>query len=344
MKRIIALIAVLLLCLPAAGCKKGPQRYTKYSFDYFDTVTTVIGYAESEEAFDAVYQEIKSQLEEYHRLYDIYTRYEGLNNLCTVNETVGGVHAMVKVDQKILDLLIYAKEMYTLTAGKVNVAMGSVLSIWHEYRNTGISNPAAAAVPPMEKLQEAAKHTDIQKVILDEEASTVFLADPAMKLDVGAVAKGYAAEMVADTLEQKEITGYLLNLGGNLRAVGKRADGKPWVAGIENPDTADEQNPYVATLSLEGQALVTSGSYQRYYTVEGKRYHHIIHDKTLMPENDYLSVSVLCDHSGLGDALSTALFNMEYQEGSALVASMNGVEALWVLPNGTKQYSAGFPQ
>ncbi len=344
MKKIIAVLIALLLCLPAAGCKQGAQRYTEYSFDYFDTVTTVIGYAESQEEFDGVYQEIKTQLEEYHRLYNIYNRFEGLNNLCTVNEVSNGVHRPVKVDRKIIDLLLYAKEMYTLTGGKVNVAMGSVLSIWHDHRTAGISDPAKATLPAMEKLRAAAAHTDIQKVLIDEAEGTVFLSDPQMKLDVGAIAKGYAAEMVAQALEAKGITGYLLNLGGNLRAVGKRADGESWLAGIENPDTADTENPYVATLSLNGQSLVTSGSYQRYYIVDGKRYHHIINNETLMPGEDYLSVSVLCPHSGQGDALSTALFNMTYQEGSSLVASLSGVEAMWVLPDGTRYYSAGFPQ
>lgn len=344
MKKIIAILTALLLCLPAAGCQKGPQRFTEYSFDYFDTVTTVIGYAESKEEFDGVYQEIEALLKEYHQLYNIYNRYEGVNNLCTVNEVTGGVHSVVKVDRKIIDLLLYAKEMNSLTGGEVNVAMGSVLSIWHDYRTVGLSDPAAAALPPMDKLQAAAKYTDIQKLIIDEEESTVFLADPEMKLDVGAVAKGYAAEMVAQALEQRGITGYLLNLGGNLRAVGSRADGKPWTAGIENPDTSDTEKLYVATLSLNGQSLVTSGSYQRYYTVDGKDYHHIIDPATLMPGEDYLSVSVLSSHSGQGDALSTALFNMSYQEGSALIASLDGVEAMWVLPDGTQYYSAGFPQ
>ena len=344
MKKLIALLTALLLCLPVAGCKRGPQRYTEYSFDYFDTVTTVIGYADSKEDFDAVYREIKAQFEEYHKLYNIYNRYDGVNNLCIINEVSNGAHTPVKVDRKIIDLLLYAKEMYTLTGGEVNVAMGSVLSIWHDYRTAGINDPANAALPPMEKLQTAAEHTDIEKLIIDEAESTVFLSDPEMKLDVGAIAKGYAAEMVAQALEAKGITGYLLNLGGNLRAVGKRADGEAWIAGIENPDTSDVEKPYVATLSLDGQSLVTSGSYQRYYTVGGKRYHHIINPQTLMPGEDYLSVSVLSHHSGQGDALSTALFNMSYQQGNALVASLDGVEAMWVLPDGSKYFSAGFPQ
>lgn len=94
----------------------------------------------------------------------------------------------------MIDLLLEAKELYAFTGGRVNVAFGSVLSIWHDYRERGIDDPLSAKLPPMEKLREAAAHTDIDKVVIDEAASTVYLADPEMRLDVGAVAKGYAVE------------------------------------------------------------------------------------------------------------------------------------------------------
>ncbi len=332
----------LLLVLMLSGCQKIPERYTTYSFDYFDTATTIVGYADSKEEFDSVCTDIKEQLAEYHRLYTIYNRYEGLNNLYTINETVNGVHQAVRVDQRIIDLLLYAKEMYTLTGGKVNVAMGSVLSIWHDYRTAGLNDHANAQLPPMKQLQAAAGHTDIENLQIDEEAGTVFLADPEMTLDVGAIAKGYAAERVGLYLEEQGITGYILNLGGNVRTVGARPDGTPWTAGIENPDTDDTEKPHIAYLQLSGESLVTSGSYQRYYTVDGKGYHHIIDQETLMPGENYRSVSVVCKDSGQGDALSTALFTMNYEEGSALVESLAEVEAMWVLPDGTQRYSSGF--
>jgi thiamine biosynthesis lipoprotein len=193
----------------------------------------------------------------------------------------------------------------------------------------------------MEKLTEAAKHTDIECLVIDEENSTVTITDPAMTLDVGAIAKGYAVEMVARSLEERGITGYVINVGGNVRTVGAKGDGTPWVAGIENPDT-DAEEPYVAYLNLTGESVVTSGSYQRYYLVNGKRFHHIIDAETLMPAEGFLSVSVVCKHSGQGDALSTALFCMTLEEGLALVESLPDAEAFWVLPDGTTKQSQGF--
>ena len=342
MKRIIAFVLCVLVCAPAlSGCKKTNAKYTEYSFDYFDTVTTVTGYAENQAEFDRVVADVFAQLGEYHKLYTIYHRYEGMENLCTVNELVNGEHRTVTVDRRIIDLLLYAKDMYAKTDGKVNIAMGSVLSIWHDYRTEGSEEPWNAKLPPMEELLEAAKHTDIENICIDETASTVTLTDPMMRLDVGAVAKGYAVEMVARSMEERGITGYVLNVGGNVRTVGYKGDGQPWTVGIDNPD-GEGENAYFAYLSLAGQSLVTSGSYQRYYVVDGKRYHHIIDPDTLMPSEGYLSVSVVCRSSADGDALSTALFCMTPEAGLALIESLPDVEALWVMSDGSRQQSSGF--
>ena len=333
-------LAVLLTALPMTACSRTPEKFSAHSFDYFDTVTTITGYAESREAFDEVANAVLAELGEYHRLFTIYHRFEGMENLCTVNELVNGTHRTVTVDRRIVDMLLYAKEMHDRTNGRVNIAMGSVLSIWHDYRTEGMHDPASAQLPPMDALEEAAGHTDIRNLVIDEVACTVTLTDPAMTLDVGAIAKGYAVEMAAKTLEEKGISGYVINVGGNVRTVGGKADGTGWVVGIENP--RDEGADYLDYLSLSGQSLVTSGSYQRYYLVNRKSYHHIIHPDTLMPAEGYLSVSVVTPSSADGDALSTALFCMTVEEGMALVASMPHTEASWVLSDGTRYTSDGW--
>ena len=306
--------------------------------DYFDTVITVTGYEKSQADFDARSREILDLFGEYHRLYTIYHRFEGIENLCTINELVDGAHRTVKVDKRIIDMLLYAKEMYTATGGMMNVAMGSVLSLWHDYRTVGKDDPNNATLPPMDKLREAAKHTDITNVIIDTADSTVTLADPLMRLDVGAIAKGYATECVAKFLEEKGVTGYVLNVGGNVRIVGLKADGDKWTVGIENPNGGD----YLAYLALSGESVVTSGSYQRFYYVDGKPYHHIIHPDTLMPSVGFLSVSVVCRDSATADALSTALFCLPQKEGMELVKSRPDAEAMWVAEDGSKVYSDGW--
>ena len=346
MKKQKIISALLLICLliPLAGsCGKSgqPQKFTAYSLDYFDTATTVTGYEADRESFDRISGEILAMLEEYHRLYTIYHRYEGMENLCTVNELQNGMHRAVTVDARIIDLLLYAKEMYALTDGRLNIAMGSVLSIWHDYRTAGMNEPWAAELPPMDRLADAAAHTDIDALVIDAEKSTVWISDPQMKLDVGAIAKGYAVEMVARSLEERGITGYVINVGGNVRTVGTKPNGEKWLAGIENPNTDSDQT-YVVYLQLAGESIVTSGSYQRYYTVGDRNYHHIIDADTLMPAEGYLSVSIVCGNSAMGDALSTALFCMPLEEGQALIESLPDAEALWILPDGSQRFSSGF--
>ena len=338
MKKRISLILVIFIFLQSislVSCNEKLNKYSAYSFDYFDTVTTVTGYEKSKEEFDSVSSEILSELEKYHRNFNIYTRYEGLNNLCTINELSDGRHRTVEVDRSIINMLLFAKDMYYKTNGKVNVASGSVLSIWHDFRKEG------KAIPPIDKLKEAAEHMNIEDMLIDAENCTVTLLDPKMKLDVGAIAKGYAVEMVAKKLEEEGKDGYVINVGGNVRTIGKRGDGKNWLVGIENPEN-NENDPYYAYLELSGDSLVTSGSYQRYYTVDGKRYHHIIDLETLYPGDDYLSVSIICQSSALGDALSTALFCMTLEEGLEMIESIPDAEVMWVTLEGEKITSSGF--
>lgn len=326
--------SALFSCTP----KMTKNKYTAYSMDYFDTVITIVGYEETEEEFNAVSDEILTLFGEYHRLFTIYHRFDGMENLCTVNDIYDGEHRTVNVDKRIIDMLLFAKEMYDITDGTVNVAMGSVLTLWHNYRVLGSDDPASASLPPMDKLLKASEHTDIDKMVIDAEKGSVTLTDPEMKLDVGAVAKGYATECIARHLETQGITGYILNVGGNIRAVGAKADGESWAVGIENPNGGD----YLEYLNIRGQSVVTSGSYQRYYYVDGKAYHHIIHPDTLMPADNFVSVSVVCKDSGFGDAMSTALFCLSLEEGLKLVESVSGLEAMWLTHDGEKTVSSGW--
>ena len=340
------LLCVMLLCVVLGGCQKETQeertKFSAYYFDYFDTASTVVGYAKSQEEFDAICSEIEQQMKEYHQLYNIYNRYNDLNNVRTINEVKEGTHQSVLVDPRIIDLLQYGKEIYELTEGETNIAMDSVLSLWHNYRNMGEKDPANAELPPMEELQEAAKHVDMNQMQIDVENQTVYLADPQMKLDVGGLAKGYAVEQIARQLEAKGIEGYVLNVGGNVRTIGTRPEGEKWTVGIENPGIPNCEEDFIAYLKLSGESVVTSGAYQRYYMVDGKAYHHIIDPDTLMPGEEFLSVSIICNDSGLGDALSTALFSMNFEEGKALIESIEDAEAMWTTPAGEIRYSSGF--
>ena len=333
MKRLLALVLCAALSVLGFGCTPGQKRYTRTAFELFDTVTVITGYDTSQTEFDEKADALIAFLTEYHQLYDIYHEYAGINNLKTVNDSAG--IAPVAVDRRILDLLEFSVEMYRITEGMTNVAMGSVLSLWHTYREEGV------ALPPDNALADAAQHMNIDDIVLDRDANTVFLADPLLRLDVGAVAKGYATQQACAYARDMGWKHLAFSVGGNVAVVGAKGDGSPWTAGVQNPDLEDP-DATVCRVALTDGALVTSGSYQRFYTVDGVRYHHIIHPDTRYPENHFVSVSVLCKDAGVADALSTALFNLSYEDGQALVSSLPDTEAAWITPDGKITYTPGF--
>lgn len=331
----------LLLAAALCGCKQKPAKAEpqgKANFSYFDTVSYVYSYAEdSAESFQERSAEVYHILGEYHQLFDIYHEYSGVNNLCTINRMAGG--APLAVDEKLLDFLLYAKDLYEKTDGEMNVMMGAVLRLWHDCRSAAEDDPSSARLPADEALTAAAAHTDIRLLEIDEENGTVRIADPEASIDVGAVGKGYATEVAAKRLEEMGAYGYVLNVGGNLRIVGTKPDGSGWVTGIRDPNNPDGE--FALSLRISDTACVTSGSYERYYTVDGVRYHHIIDKDTRYPADYFASISIITRDSALADALSTALFCMPYEEGLALAEQMDGVEVIWISDDGTVQYTPG---
>ena len=327
---------LLVLSLTLTGCTlpvKKAQQYQATYLDVFDTVTSISGVSDSEDAFREQAEQIHGRLLEYHRLFDIYNNYEGMNNLKTVNDNAG--IAPVAVDGEIIRLLKDCRDYYELTEHTVNVAMGGVLSLWHEARTAGLEDPDHARLPEEAALREVAAHTDWASVEIDEEAGTVYLSDSRLRLDVGAVAKGWSAQRAVEDAPE----GFLISVGGNVCATGPKDDsGTPWVVGITDPDGGEG---YLHTLYDTDSAIVTSGDYQRYYEVDGKRFHHIIDPQTLYPAERFRSVTVICGDSGLADALSTALFILPQPEGQAL-AQKCGAEAMWLDTEGNRFYTDGF--
>ena len=335
MKRLLSCFLILSILLTGCSAGKEPElrRYTATFLNLFDTVTTIVGHAQTEEEFQTQTQQIHDELEHYHHLFDIYNDYPGVTNLKAVNDRAG-VEPVV-VDRAIIDLLLDCKEYYELTGGAVNVAMGSVLYLWHVARNDGIRDPANAYLPDAAALAQAAEHMDISAVVIDEAASTVFISDPNVRLDVGAVAKGWATQRVAENAPE----GLLISVGGNVCATGvKKTDGSSWVIGIQDPDNAEGN---LHTIYVADVSVVTSGDYQRSYWVGAQQYHHIIDPQTQMPARYWRSVSIVCADSALADALSTALFLLPLEQGRELAAKC-GVEVFWVGLTGEEYMTSGF--
>lgn len=309
----------------------------KAYFSYFDTVSYIYSYANDTEAeFEKNAADVSALLSDYHKLFDIYHEYADVNNLCTINMNAG--EAPIKVDSRLIDFLEYAKEMYDATDYEMNIMLGSVLNIWHNYRTIALDDSSKAEVPTQAELQEAAKHTSFDSLVIDKENSTVYIKDSSASIDVGALGKGYATEKAAQLLIDRGVTNYVLNVGGNIRTIGTKPNGDPWTSAIKDP--MDPDNAFALKVNLSNCSCVTSGNYERYYVVGGNKYHHIIDKDTLNPADYFASVTIISTDSGLADALSTALFCMPYEQGLE-IANNSNVDVIWIYADGTISYTNG---
>ena len=341
MKKIISVFLLLSIALSGimclTGCGEGDKgnnyktRSKTVSYAHFNTVSQIASYGDtSADEFESYVKTVDETLGYYHKLFDIYYEYSGVNNIRTINKNAG--QNPVKVERELVDFLLYCKELYTLTRGKTNVMLGSVLKIWHDVRdeaNDNLGYLTQGDLPSEETLREANEHTSIDSLIINEEDCTVYISDAKASLDVGAVAKGYVVEILYNKLVSAGADSVVLNIGGNIRTIGLKPDGEEWVSGITDPDNSSDST-IKCKISLGEGSIVTSGDYERYFVVGDKKYHHIIDPDTLMPATYFSAVSIITKDSALADALSTALFCMSYEEGLLLIKSIGGVEVIWI--------------
>lgn len=331
MKKLLCAALCLCLLLVLCACDAPQEMYVKTWFGLFDTVVILKAYAPSKSVFDETAEACRALLEKYHRWMDIYHAYDGLENLYTVNARAA--EAPVEVSRELMDYLLFCKRMQReLPKDSANVAMGAVLSLWHDARERGV-------LPDESALTAAAAHIDFDDVVLDERARTVRFADSALKLDAGASGKGYAAQKAADLLSASALSSFVLSAGGNVVCGGapKREDAA-WRVSVQDPDSENA----LMVLRCNNVSIVTSGDYQTYFTVDGVNYHHIIDPTTLYPARHARSVTVITKDSGMADYLSTVLFVLPTDRALALASGMPGVEALLILPDGSREMTAGF--
>lgn len=357
MKRFLLVLLSLSLILTACtgtGNKNEPgtatdskgeavEKFEHTFFDTFDTIIKFVSYQKSQEDFDVYKDILVSEYQRLHKLYDNYNTYKDINNIKTINENAG--KGPIEVDPELINLIEFSIENNKKVSNKTNIAMGSVLEIWHDYRESGLDKPAEAKIPALDELQAAAEHMDINNIKINKKNNTVELTDPGMSLDLGSVAKGYATELIAQKLVAEGMESGIISAGGNVRTIGRPQDGlrDNWGIGIQNPDNAlgksDEQT--IEVLYVHDMSVVTSGDYQRYYEVDGKNYHHLIDPDELMPMTYFRSVSVVVEDSGVADFLSTAAYLLPFEESKKLIESYKGAEALWIMNDNSIEATEG---
>lgn len=313
-KRIAALLAALLLAAAALPACRGYERQSISYYDLFDTYCSFTVYGISGKDFDGLAEDLHTLLRRFHELTDIYHEYDE-PNAAAINRLAG--QEAVSVDPLLADFLRWALGAGEKTGGLVNICLGAVTSLWHEARENALADPSSAELPSEEALREASAHT--APSVLRIEGNEIYLCDPAARLDLGALAKGYAARLAAEFLAGRGVTNYLLSLGGSIVAKGEPLGSGRNAFRIGIQDPSGEEGSYCEVLELRDRAVATSGDYQRYFELDGVRYHHLIDPATLRPSaQSFRSVTVVCEDPAEADLLSTALFLLNETEGRRL--------------------------
>ncbi len=325
-KRLLPLMLLYMLCAaPLSGCAlpKETVPISRSGF-YFDTVITVTVYDE---------QDAKS-LDTCFALAD---RYEHLFSMKIPESDVARINAAdgapVKVDPETISLVDTALSYAALSDGVFDPTIGALSSLW-DFQAEEPTLPSTSAI------EAALKTVDYRDVEVDEAASTIRLLRPGASIDLGGIAKGYIADRMKEALVAEGVTTAIINLGGNVLVLGEKSNGQAYKVGIQYPFRPE--GTAIETLEVKDRSLVSSGCYERYMTINGVRYHHILDTETGWPvENDLLGVTILSERSVDGDALSTICYALGLKDGMALIESLPDTEAVFIKKDETLVPSSG---
>ena len=324
MKKCIAALTALVLLFLFCGCQPGQTALSRTDY-LLDTVVTLTLYGATEGDMDAAFAEIR-------RLNDLLDAYSPLSDLGWLQAAAG--ERPVAVSKETMELLTFAKDLYGRTGGYLDVTVGPLIDLW-DIRNGG-------HYPAEGELSRALGLLGMDDLVLDEAKGTAYLMRPGMRVDLGALAKGYIADKVKALLLDRGVESGVIDLGRNILLIGEKPGEVPFSIGIQSPTDAGK---LLRVLSLRDRSLVTSGTYERYFERDGVRYHHVLDPFTGFPaDRGLLAVTVLSSSSLWGDGLSTACLLLGVEGGMALIDSLPEAEALFVLTDGTVQTTAGFPE
>lgn len=318
-------VVLLLNFIFLSGCSKAEEPISKTGI-YFDTVITITLY---NSAYEEQLAHCFVMAEEYENLFS--AQKEG-SEIYTLNHSKGEA---VTVSAETIALLQKGIYYSALSEGRFDLTVGSLSSLWD------FSEESEHKIPSSGEISDALATVDYRSLVIDEASSTARLTNPSAAVDLGGIAKGYIADQMKAYLLSEGITSGLINLGGNVLAVGPK-DGDVSTYSIAIQDPFSSSGEAIASVKITDQSVVTSGTYQRYFDVDGKRYHHILDLSTGYPsDNGLSSVTIIADESLLCDALSTTVFLMGLSDGLSYVESLDGVEAIFITEDGAIQTTSG---
>ena len=324
--KIITLMIVLFLVIGITGCDKEIETSASEPISrlelFMGTAIKVTLYnGGSEEILDKVFDRIL----EIENLVSINKENTELTNL---NENAG--IKTVKLSETSYDIIKKGIHYSQISQGGYDVTIGPLVKLW------SIGLPEAK-VPNKDEIEETIKNIDYSKVTMNDETKEVFLEESNMMLDLGSIAKGYVADEVASMLKEENVDQAIIDLGGNIYALGLKNGDTNWKIGIQNP--FDSRGEVVGVLEVTDKSVVTSGIYERFIEKDGVKYHHILNPKTGYPfETSIAGVSIISDKSIDADALSTLVFTKGVKEGLEFVESLENIDAIFIT-NDKKVYS-----
>lgn len=321
-KRLTALLSASILLL--SGCSGLPrERSQTYTDTLFDTVISV-------QIFDSVDEDVLKGCEKLCKKYDsMFSNKIEDSEISRINSAGGNPVEVSKETIKLIKKGIYYSEM---SDGVFDITIAPVSNLWDFKAETPL-------VPSPEAIAEAVSHVNYENIIIRD--NTVKLTDPHAGIDLGAIAKGYIADRIKDYLEEEGVRHAMINLGGNVLAMGSKLDGSDYNIGIQKP--FDETGEPITSVKISDKSVVTSGIYQRYFKPDGKIYHHILDPNTGYPcENNLYSVTILTDSSLTADALSTTCFLLGYDRGMKLINQLDNVDAVFITNDNQIHYSKNF--
>lgn len=324
-KRMIGIAASVVLVFVSANLSSCAAPEPSRTEFVLGTVCTV-------SLFDKGKASIYSEI--FARLREIETRMSANtedSEVAEINRNAGIKPTPVHAD--LVELVSIALKYAEASGGAFDPTIGPLVKLW------GIGSDSAR-VPTRPEIDAVLPLVDYRDLSVDRPASTVYLRRTGMRLDLGAAAKGYAADELVEILVKHKIPRAIIDLGGNVLVYGEKKGGLPWRVGVQDP--TDDRGDYIGVLTTKNKTLVTSGVYERFLEVDGKRYHHILETKTGYPvENGLLSVTIVADASVDADCLSTAVFALGAEQGKQLVESMAGIEAVFVWEDRTVRITPG---
>lgn len=309
-----------------SSCSPQKEKIFRKNTILMDTLITINVVSDSEDKAEKAIGSAFSVIEDLDNKLNFFS---DKSELFMINKNAG--ISEVKVSLETLDVIEKAVFVSEMTEGSFDPTIGPEISLW---------DFNAHKKPDDKSIKARLNLVNYKLIVIDKEKSTVYLKKKGMLIDLGGIAKGYAADKAVEELKKHGVKAVLVSCAGDIRAFGLKPDGKAWKVGIRNPRQKGKENEVIATIELKDMAVSTSGDYERYFIIDNIRYHHILDPKTGYPASGVQSVSVMTEKGVNTDAFSTAIFVLGPVRGFKIFEKM-GFEGVIIDGNGKMQISSG---